>query len=505
MELSRRVRMTLATCWSLAACGPERGEAIEHGYAEVCGVEGPVQILALDDDEFVNWRGTMVEGETWYVLRHRYAEPLVDASSDKDHRPPDVVGTLLERMDECGEQRAPIAADVERVAHRGAPGEPWAVEMLDGTLAWVDPTGGRAPIPIAIEGTWASYCAGDVVGTDAAGDLIRLSYDAPDEPVVLAPHIRGAASFAYDSSDPRITAVDGSGAYFEYALCERTVIPLLSGVGYAAADIQYGRSRWSLWAPLAAIDELGDAHEIWRLDRASGESVRLAADPVTQLQAAHSGDWGMLMRRGDAARTAELVWLPGDLRLAVTPTTVIGGASVTDDAMVVFDFPNAYRVTVEGDALRQTRLDLPPLSVGNTVSEPFAVVDIQEGAVLAAAFYPYAQPGVPDWELPSDVYRVPLGRGPTELLRRGAISQLALPGDRWASVRFVHESTRLGELWVLDDHGDYLDRIDTDVHLGADSYPDRLIGAFPVAVDDLVYQVRDPGRPRNGLWRVAFE
>jgi hypothetical protein len=105
---------------------------------------------------------------------------------------------------------------------------------------------------------------------------------------------------------------------------------------------------------------------------------------------------------------------------------------------------------------------------------------------------------------PYDLVRFSLADLTSEVVARRIRGDVELPGDRWLLVRVPQEQV-VGDLVALDDSDGAAHEIDRDVVPAITVLqPDMRRFPYPDRSDSIVYQVRDPGTGRTGLWRADF-
>jgi hypothetical protein len=265
----------LACLGVLVACGPNvRGEA---DLEDVCGKEGPVQILPLDEDEAVMWgpqAATLVDGR-WLFAVQRFDREVVDVASARFTEPYRVVPQVdarVESVEPCGGDRRIVAEGIDTIMAPTQDGRPWLGEHVDTrTLFVFDPSGGFAAQELA-RGRLVTWVEGEpasaVVHRTQERDLVSFAIGGDDiVPRVVATSV-AQTRWGHPDSQRALLVLHDDGDLVEIDLATGESEPVAAGIRSFSQDEE---RRFILWSPgdPAAPDEPLPTESVL-LDRATG-------------------------------------------------------------------------------------------------------------------------------------------------------------------------------------------------------------------------------------------
>jgi hypothetical protein len=486
----------------VVACGPSVKDSPE--FAELCGQQGPVQILALADDEVVigqSSRQVEFEGRWLYPIR-QFDRPVLNAVAatwGAAYRDFSQVAERLESLDPCGGDRRVIAEGLDEIRVPADPEGPWLGTGQEGTeLSTFDPTGSAAPRHLASIAPFRFIAQGRDVYVQRAAerDFARVTVSADDLKwrVLVDDVLRTSLPFPrFPEAPPHRSAVvlRSDGALVGVDLRTDDVVPLASGVGWFWASWD-ADGRWVAYGPGPA-DELPT--EGWLLDRETGQLRSLDSDDGSAFDVQLWWDVLSVTRVAqDGQSSTEFTWLPD-------------GPTLTRDANMLFVANGDDRqLWLLDRADRQVYLYALVDGEPREVAGPFPEWVSFDGGLWYHDRSPYSpseeEPG------PYDVVHVPSDTLQPRVVERRVWSEVSLPGDRWARIAPGSvDDTLLGRLQIVDGATGDTTTLDEGVSIdyrwlrpGADgeSWPQ------PWETEDFVYGVRDPEGGRTGLWRVAL-
>lgn len=493
-----RAWLAALTC----ACAPE--EHVEPLPISVCGQDRPKQILALDDDEFVDSNGGIAQFEDrWLFGVRRFEIPLTSVMSTlsgPEDRPFAQLDARLESVGSCGEDRRVVAEDVDFVIPPLTSDDAWLGCRKDtGDFYWIDPDGAWTSRPIGR----ALFCpritvrGHDVFFHSDTGDYARAQLREDGVVVdVLVTDVVQTSSFW--------TVVDGEYVPSDDILLLRGEDRMLVRLDFATSTTEELFDR---------VDEFhvsDDRRWILKIRRTPNDPNDATTPTATLVDRESLSEVGFVGAplwqdvRGDLGRG--FAWIEGldaqgasvQMIVATLPSLRLlyldGSARVEgsngDDLVVV---------TTEGTT---EVIEAPAAQTRFTV--PYSVF-VWDDVMFYEDPMPYADLDIADDYRPFATVRTPLATLTPEILSERAFSYIELAGDRWLATGET-DLNWLGDLVIVD--GTTLDirRVDDDVVEPLRSY-ERDQDSQPLEpwrTDDLVYQVHERASDRGGMWRVKF-
>lgn len=484
----------------LAACGPEPdlGSVPKDLLDDPCGLERPVQLLALASNELVPFHSNTVTrfGDRWLIAVTELTSPFEGGLPRSSTQ----VSSRVVSVDWCGlESPRTVAEGADHILEPGEDGLPWlGCSSITGEAVVLDPTGRRAPLPLGI----VEHCGsireqhGSIwvqrEGSGEGDELVRLSGGGVIEVVAdgLSPeglsfqvgedalwtlHETGELVERIGSAEAQVLA-DEVGRFV--VLDERFVL-----MGEEPEPFAYG--PWSL------LDRETD--ELRPITVGGHLQVRPVSVPH-QRSAIFSHD------RGDGSLDVLRVELPSLSRTSLTTPGHVVAENAAGDVLL-----ERTRSTADGF---EGQLLLWRAGTAHTevlFDGWVPLVEMHDDHVMGWELDDYA-PG-PGQEVNARLLRIPFDGSAPEVVIDDVYQPLALDDGRWVAVRdyapdALGTLTVLdplsGEEWVLDEGvSAFFRRYNTWDHpFGADD----AVGAD----EPVVYSVHDDDE-RNGLWRVGAD
>lgn len=505
MEMGRSGHGWRAMLVALAsACAP--AEDLGPLPIDVCGQDTPKQILALDDDEFVDPIGGVAQFEDrWLFGVRRFEIPLTNIASTAS-RPEDrafaQLDARLESVGACGEDRRTVANDVDYVIPPTTDDAPWLGCRRDtGDVYWIDPDGARPERPIGR----AVFCQQVIVRghdlffpTADPGDYVRAQLG--DDGVVVDVLVTDVVQTSGTWRD-----VDGESVPTDDIFLLR---------GEARTLVRLDFTTLEVVDVLDRVDEFqvsGDRRWVMSVRRVpdNPNDSGLPSAQLTDL-VEHSGilfwqsDWAdVAADLGSSHATVqrfEAGGIPGQTLAMTIPslhmTSLDAGIKVWDsDGVDVLVTTNPANVVELLEVSTKER----------RIVEAATFVDVEQGALYYEDAGPYADLDVPEEYRPVDIVRLPLADGAPEVVYERTFSKVELPGDRWLT-RSQVDSNQLADLMLVDGDSLEIRRVDRGIVPSLRPYDlDLDLGhRQPWLTDDVVYQVHERASDRGGMWRVRF-
>lgn len=489
------------------ACEEAAPDLPQAEFAEVCGVEGPVQVLALDERSLVMGQGASVlrvADRYLYVVRRVPEGQRLPAPADAFvHAGAEAT---IESVDRCGADHRVIAEDfTEMFAPLGEDGPHFATGLWSGQLAWFDPRGRWRPIPIGTPSRWKVMDPHTVIVwrgqlqqlsvVDLVGDGQRIDTHVLAEglgecwidTVVLdqgTPYVdQFYPPLAIESGTALGLTTDGDVLSID--IRTRTVETVLQGVYEVIGS---GRD-WIAWMHETPADEVSLSHfQYYLYDRGTRTSRLLYESQDATRWVDPMGPALLFYDPEPHGGPTEILWLPS------LATTRIDGDwtsewSTAQGDIVLHALGEERRIAVTriDDDVRIVELPTGKLSFG---SDRARWREVESPEEIGGSF-------------PYDLYEVMYATGETRLVESRVRSDVALSNDRWLQVEDPDLSL-FGRLVVRDGADGELRRVDDDVQNLLDGYePHVAPGLGPWHTRELVYRVSSQS-PRAGLWRVRF-
>jgi hypothetical protein len=492
--------------FGMSACGPEAEEPVD--IVERCGASEPLRLLPLGPREVVHGhKGSVAQYENrWLIGVHEYesdvrdvfeAQALPDEALDYAE-----VGSRIVSVDECGEDAFVVAEQLAKIYPPIAAAEPWLACGDDGSLYRFDPEG-RLPLQFLLvaPSCWfvrtgrssivtftdeAALVRVDVL--DEGPNVAMLESDIsgwrPDNEVGTMGSIRAERSLV---SNERHELVE-----VEHATGERTILrtgaagfesPLPGRhVAWTPDEIEEGESwpfprRWFLW------------------DRET--DVEIAVADGAQVHAELGSDALMIygpLGADDWFSTTELLLLP-EMRAVLLEGAWIVDARLSDGTLFL------QRMS-EGGGFFVLRADAEaPTRLTDDSAEFGWIAGDGEYRRLVDRTAPGDDVWPPSGNETQDIVAHRAPDFAASIVVHDVYAPLALPGDRWLTVR-DHGGDYHGELVVVDGPTGEVRLVDRDVFMDLGYTPSPLSSSLapPVHEGPIVYAVRDEGFERAGLW-----
>ena len=484
-----------------SACGPQMGE--QEDFAELCGGLAPAHILPLHDHEAVAPGASVVRVDERWLYAIRTFETPLESTGELAWPPEDrtvvQIGARIESIDRCGGNRQVVAEGVDMLLPPWQDGEPWLAYRDDAReLYWFDPHGRFGPLPLARTSHPAWFVVHGhtlfVHRTDHR-DIVRITLEGSGHDVrteTLVTEVALTSSMRRMSGPTSIAVLRDDGSLLALDLATGATELVRDGVRVFASTLDL---RWIAWAPGdPAQSSMPPPREAWLLDRRSGEEQPIAFDDSTGITAQPHEDHLVVWSENEhQIWTTRVRWLLGGHEIDLEGRWLPFG-SMPDGAFVAV-------------APRDGMLHTFGPSDGGFVSltEPIHATSWFDGALWAQDRTAYEHLDRPDGQRPYDILRYPHPNFEPQVVERRVHPGAAIGADRWVSVVDVSSETLLGTLQVIDGETGETRVVDhsVDLHfLGLE--PHESTPPLPWRTDEIVYQVRDAGSARNGLWRARF-
>lgn len=462
--------------------------------APICGQDGPVQVLALDERDIVSPRGKSiwVVGERWLVGIRRFELAVLDiglALTIAPDRPSTEVAGRIESIDPCGGDRRVIAEGPDVPLPPIDGGGPWlGGRSRDGRLYWIDPTGSRAavrlpelePVKVARRGD------GLIAMRKAERDLVTIARDGDTLTIapVLADVVQTSVMSPWGPAPPEIIALtdDAELHLLDLATLDDEVIATDVGGFDTSTDL-----RWLAYWP-GVPGGYERPTEAWYVDRDADETIAFAFPEGGELDVVIAAELIAFQHySGGLVDQTVLIALPDQQTLTqpfdLRPVATDGAGRYVVQASSFTGIYSVYGI-VAGELV----------SLG-----PIGGDSYFDGAMWSTSTQDDGT---------TDVVRYPLSTLRPEQVVSGALSTVALPRERWARVDGADgRSHGLGDLVVVDGVTGESSMVDADVfnEFAPLSPSYQPLPPGPWSTSELVYEVRERYSDRNGLWRVAFE
>lgn len=487
--------------WGVLACGPSVGE--EVAFEELCGVEGPVHVLALEDDEAVTGRTSSAArfGDRWLYAVQRFDREIVDVDEAGlwgRYRAVPQLDARIESVDRCGEDRRVVAEGIDDILAPAEEDGPWLGYRRDtGILYLFDPDGRFAAMPLARPRHYRRQIVDGrsvIVHRDDEHDLVRFTIDGGEVATqVLAADVAQTSLLREWPTPPAfIFVLHDDGELVELSLASGETTPVLSGVGWFSGG---GDPRWVVWVP-GEPQDFGSTLPtgVILFDRSTGEQRPLGSGAPTMAQIFDNHVVAETVDDEGRRLQTTFIALP-----AIESITLDGtwwwfgegndGRFGAIDAGAPFDEQGYVLGPVDGE-LRELAGPMPARAGG-------------DGALWSRDASAYAELGSDETGRPYDVVRFSLAMLEAEVVDRRIWSDVELPGDRFVDVRAREAGDPVGDLVIVDGEDGRAQTIDHDVSpLFPTLEPHTPDIMRPWATDEIVYQLRAPGSDRTGLWRV---
>ncbi|HET6585339.1 MAG TPA: hypothetical protein VFG69_17895 [Nannocystaceae bacterium] len=472
---------------------------------EVCGEDAPVQILALGDDEAVDWEGIAQFEDRWLFGVRRFEIPLTSLRSIRaapEDRAFAQLDARLESVGQCGEDRQVVAEDVDFVIPAQQDGDAWLGCRTDtGDFYWIAPDGAWAARPVARAASCRQFVVrGHDVFFIAAETHEYTRAQLRDDGIVLDVLVTDVVK-----QSPDYTTIDGESlpAPDVYLLREtdRVLVRLELATGMVE-DVLDGVDDFSVAAdrqrvmrirripqdpndsttPNATVLDLGSNSESWFSGVGWSDIRGFLADGYVFVQG--------LDPNGLPLQTVVVTVPALHLRFLDGPVFVRG--SDGDDRVVISASPDG--------------LEVLEMSSGDRHPVQTSVAIVSDGILWYEDERPYGHVDLPDEYRPVDVIRMPLATLEPEVVHKRVFSSIEVADDLWLDNSPIDDN-ELTELVVVDGESLTIRRVDRNVVQGlyfVEPAPDRDPLA-PSSSNDLVYQVHERATDRGGMWRVRFE
>jgi hypothetical protein len=487
----------------VAACGPDRAELAD--LVELCGEAGPVQVLPLDDHEAVGPDASVARVDDRWLYAVRTFEASVDSLHEVVWGPLDgpiaQIDARIESVDRCGGDWRVVAEGLDLILPRLHEGEPWLGYREDAyALYWFDPHGRFTPRRLATIPHWTWLVVDGhtifVHRTDHR-DIARITLDGADGDVrvdVLVTDVASTWSMRRGpSSIESIAVLRDDGALVALELATGATDLVREGVRVFATTEDL---RWIAWVPGDPAQGSTPAPtEAWLLDRTTGDEQPIAFDDaggiVVQIHGEHLVAWSVDDGQVLATR---FIWLPGGLAIDLE------GRWNPFGSMHAGAFGTLVPAPFGG-----VQVFAPVDGALVPISAPIQGTSVWDDAIWAFDRAVYEHLDRPDGQRPYDLVRYPYPTFEPEVVERRIYPGAAIGSDRWVSVVDATIETGFGTLQVIEGDSGETRVVDRRV----DFYFERLEpherdGLRPWRTDEIVYQVREPGSSRTGLWRARF-
>lgn len=491
-------------CTLACACGPSTSPEVD--LAEVCGQAQPVQILALHDDEVVGPRpdAFVPFGDRWLVAVQQFDRAVVDvfeATTSVEHRAFAQLHARVESIDRCGRDRRIVAEGIDAIVAPQRDGEPWLGFRRDTEMLFVfDPTGAVEPLPLGHVRPfrWMATGADElVVRRRDERDIVRFTLAQGGlQHTVLATNVAHTSFMLHAGTPPRTMRVlHDDGDLVELDLDTGQSTPILQGVRSFSEGLD---PRWLAWTPgdpATPSSEL--ATEAALMDRSTGEQRVLGSGAPMFVQIYGTVVVQELYDEGPPLRT-----------ISTTFISLPGGEAVTlEERWLSFGGgPDGRIVMVKGDTWPPGAFVYAPIDgVLREVAGPVPSSTNTLDALWHRDPDPYMDLDAAREGVPYDLVRFDLSTLEAQTMQHRIWSDIELPGDRWVDAWGPEPGDPLGELMLIDGADDSTHAIDRDVvPVPLPIELEAREPAYPRLADEVVYEVRDPGSGRTGLWRAAF-
>lgn len=479
------------------ACGPELDEALM--FEELCGVEEPVQVLALRDDEAVTTWGTARNGDRWLYAVERFDRPILDiveAGFSGPYRVVPQIDARIESVDRCGDDRRVVAEGIDWMVPPENDDAPWLGYRRDtGMLFVFDPEGSEPARPLARPENPAWHLvdrSSVILRRDDTRDVVRFTVEGPNvHTQVLATNVARMSIWRSALPPSSILVLRDDGDLEELSLSTDESVLVRAGVGWFSSSTD---PRFLVWVD-GRPEDFGNSLPTGAnlLDRATGEGVSLGGGGPTMAQIIGSYVVANVFD-GERIVSTTFLSLPDLSSITLDGTWWYFGEG-PDGRLGVLNpsgvpMPDGY---VIGRVDGQLQL----------LAGPVPATTSAHGGLWFHDDSPYVDLQGAGSGRPYDVVRLSLSTLETEIVARRIWSDIQLPGDRFVHVSTSESGAGLGDLLVIDGADGESHRLDRDVVVPVAAFePHESSGSMPWQTDELVYQVRAPGSGRTGLWRV---
>ena len=518
-ELLAPALMSLPFMAVLSACGDD---VVGADFEEQCGIEAPVQVLPLEQNEFVDTMKLSKFGENYVIGIRTFEEPISNAlSTMADQFDDQQTRAHVVLANECGEgEPTVIAEDYDAVIPPEFEGGPWlGCHHITGALALLDPTGEHPPLELGstrhcranhqTEGAIVVQEASD--GDFGPADLVRYEFEG--DALVAATTIEPNTYLVWGTSgdgEKLVTALTEDGTLFEINVETGARNDLLfDGV----TDYQRHRDgRYIAWTNDGERGDFWPPKSHWFLwDRDTGESRPLGGADWAMLDVWWRKDGFLAFRLPEGASTGvetleTWIYWAGNIDEPVALSGRWELEAATDDGLLVVTPLNSWGQTGTADGIYA----LDPGS-----SEPRLLAerspDVLGGWLEGDRFYFFEALDQNSSYPPSTDFReqlvsVVLDGSDVRVESPNIYQALEFPNGRFATVR-GHAHDYYGELVLKGSDGEAL--IDRDVLVFFARYNGgSSSGAYGERYYDsnqLLYSVLDPQKTRTGIWSATLD
>lgn len=491
-------------------------------FAELCGQDGPVQILPLELDEVVyptGWPPQRMDGRTYYGIR-RLDHPITNVpvtSWPAEAREYAEIDARIESVGPCGEDRRIVAEGVDALLPRAADDEPWlALRNETRELFWIELDSRRPPILVArsepqgypqflVRGQHVWELRDDTILRHTLAGATLTTQTMFEDVVAMWPPSDDRRWPEHETGELLVQLETGELLAFDFLA--GTSEELARNVGGFATDLA---QRWIISWSVEPGTQPSDATDTATLFERGQDVSYIYGSPGEPIHR-FGFERDVLVQQTGCS--------PGDAAACPFGGGVVSTTFVLPDELVSVQLDGDWRVwgsTQRGEfiarelATGESRLFSV---VDGELTQPFAI----EGGARLFEDSVVMQRCTDDGSgrliaPPCDIISIPLSTGRAETIERDVWSEIAVPGPRWVD---FHAPTPDPDQWRPDPRGDL---VVFDPHTRVSSLIDRDVspeygalepydsdGVSPWHTDEIVYQVRSLRDDRTGLWRARFE